>query len=459
MEKAPEYSDNKKVFNFILIGIGLIFLIDYNINTIDILPDFIALILISAGIGRLYYINENLAKAKNYINYFFIVSVIKLIWNIIYIIFDSRMFDSSLILLFATLFSTAEMILSILIFINIFKGIESFFQIGEQNENDSFMVHAKKSDYILLLLKIFFILKFILVLFIQLPVLLTDVNWDNLSMVFDMYLNSDFVKNLFIPPCFIIQTLLGIFVLSFYIPFFLEISKDKELYEFLKSKINRMLISNHFFILKQTLSFAFIFFIAGSIFFIDLQFDNINFLPDFVICIIFLIGIFILTSKNPDIINKKLNLYLIINIPVSVCSYIYNMLYKIESSKSFTGENVELIQMLRIVSNVSYQISIILFFLIFIEFYYFIKTFQNKYLEFSVRYLNKYLTSSEKILYKNKNIIFITAAMIFCIKALSPVLPQSGIVLFCHSLILIAFVFFVIKGLFSIRDAVYSYYK
>jgi len=190
-----------------------------------------------------------------------------------------------------------------------------------------------------------------------------------------------------------------------------------------------------------------------------LQLDNINFLPDFVICIIFLSGILMITGANPDIKNRKLNFYLVVNIFISACSYFYGMFYKLESAKNFTGENLGFLLILKIIYNISYHISIILFFLIFMEFYKFIKNFQRKNLEFSVRYYNKYLTASEKNIDKNKNIILRIAAAAFCVKTISPVLPQSGTVFFCHSMILTAFVVFVIKGLDSIKDAIYSYYN
>jgi len=455
-----EYKIEKKLFDFKLIAIGLIFLIDFNVNTIDILPDFIALIFISAGIGRAYYVNENLAKVKNYINYFYIVALAKFIWNGIYLIPGLRMFGDSEILLLTTVFSGAEFILSLLIFSNIFRGFESFFQQGDLNEQSSFMEHAKKSDFILLWIKIFIIIKFIMAMIVQIPVLLTDETWVNLSIKFEMfYLDAAFVKGLFIPPCFIIQTLFGIFLLSIIMPYFFTVSKDNNLQVFLKSKINNMLLNDNLFNIKQTLNSAFLFFIIGCVFFIDLQFDNINILPDFVICIIFLAGVFIISRTNRDIKTKKLNIYFLINFPVSADAYITGTMYKIKAAQSFSDENIILLKNLKLSSTLFFHASVILFFLIFIEFYGFIKNYQRKNLEFSARYLNKYLTAAEKNFDKNRNNILRISAAAFCVKTITPVLPQSGIILFCHSMILITFVVFVIKGLYNIRDAVYSYYN
>jgi len=453
LETDKTYIDTRKLFNFSLIGIGLIFLLDFNINTVDILPDIIGLVFISAGIGKIYYISEDFSKAKKNINIFSAVASIKLIWNILYIVLELKRLDSSWILLFASLFSGFEFILSMIILTDIFKGFESFFQLGDR------MAHAKKSDYILKMLKTFFILKFILALFVQIPVLITDTTWDNLSVLFDAYLNASVAQNLLLTPCFILQTLIGLFILSFFLPFFFDVGKDKNLYDFIKSKINNTLISDNFFILKQTINYSFIFFMIACVFFIDLQIDNINFLPDFFICVILLSGIYKILKTHPEMKNKRLNLYLVVNIFISVIAYITGTFYRIKAAKSFIGENVGILMFLKLSSVISFHISVIAFFLIFIEFYSFVKDFQRKHLEFSVRYLNKYLTVSEKNVDKNRNKIMIIAAAAFCVKTISTVLPQSGIVLFFHSLILVAFVFFIVKWLYGIRESVYSYYN
>jgi len=458
LDNDAAYTNTGKFFNFRLIGIGLFFLIDFNVNTIDILPDILGLILISVGIGKTFYINENFLKAHKYINIFYIVSVVKLILNLFYLIFG-RKFDDSSILLLTTLFSSAELALSLLIFTNIFKGLEIFFQIFQSAANDN-TAYSKKSDYLIVLLKAFIILKFCLAMAAQIPILITDVTWDNLSIFFNDYLDGSIVKSMFNPPCFIIQALLGIFLISLVIPFFFEISKDKDFCGSVKSKINGVLIKDIFFMLKRNLNSAFILLMTGCVFFIDLQIDYINILPDFVMCIFFMAGISMILRTNPEIKNKRLNMYLVLNLFISAFSYITRIIYNIKSAESFTGENTVSLFILRISSDISFHCSVIMFFLIFIEFYSFIKNLQNKHLDFSIKYMNKYYPSSEiEKSGKNKVLILRIAAAVFCVKTISVVLPPSGIILFFHSLILIAFVFFIIKGLYSIREAVYSYYN
>jgi len=375
--------------------------------------------------------------------------------NIFYFIYGPRVFEDNLLLLLTVLFSAAELLLSIFIFVNIFRGLESFFQISGR------MDHAKKSDGVLLMLKIFIIIKPVLAIIVRAPVLISEVVWDNWSVYFGVYLDGAFMKNLLTAPCFIIQTLLGIFFLSFYMPFFSDIAKDKELSEFVKSKINTALINDNFFAVKQNLNSAFLLFAAGCVFFVDFRLDNINILPDPVICLLFLSGIILITKTNPEAKNKKLEFYLAANFLISVCAYILALAYKLVYLNSFIGENEALLHILKLTADISYQLSVIMFFVIFIEFYVFIKNLQRAHLEFSVRYFNKYITRAEKdfdaIRTKNKAVIL--SACAFCVKTLSAILPESGDLIFAHSVILIAFVFLAIKWIYSIRGAVYSYYN
>ena len=453
-------SDGRKLFNFIYIGIGLIFLIDFNINTFDFLPDLTGVILISAGIGKICYVNENFSKAKFYVNVFAAVSSVKFALNIIYILLIyfrgyykyKDIFNDNVVIVLTFVFSSMELFLSVNIFRRIFRGLEEYFFMSGN------LAPLKNRSIISSVLNIFFFLKFFLAFFSQIPSLFSESSLDYFSVIFNTYLDADILKYMLASPCFIIQTLFGIFTLSLIIPFFIEISKDKDLYNFIKSKINYLLINDIFFVLKRTLNTAFGIFIAGCVFFIDLQFDNINVLPDFMICVLFIMGISLIKSTDSEIGNKKLDIYLIINLFLSVAAYITGTIYKIKAFYSLT-ENMKYLMPLRLVWNLLYHSSIILFFLIFIEFYYFIKTFQRKHLEFSITYLNKYMTSSEKNFDKNRNIIFIGASVIFSVKTLYVILPPVGIVLFIHSLFLIAFALYIISGLYRTRDDIYSYYR
>ena len=454
-------SNTKIFFNFKYIGIALIFLIDFNINNIDFLPDIIGVMLISAGIGRICFINENFNDAKKSVKIFYAVAFTKLAFNIIYFIFSDKPVFKDGVITINTVFiiELFEMFLCILIFRKIFKGLEEYIYASGSTLNTANLTLIPK------ILNIFFVIKFILSVVPHIPALFSPNDYDAFSMFFDTFIDYAFMLKFFLPPCFIIQTFLGLFVMSMVLPFFMQVAKDKELLGFIKHKINSLLINEIFFILKRTLRTAFSCFIAGCVFFIDLQFDNINILPDFMICILFITGITLV--KNTDIEsnelrNKKLDLYLIINLFISVASYILRTIYKTKDLYGFS-EDMNYINSLRIFSDIFYHITVVIFLLIFIEFYCFIKNLQRKHLDFSTKYLNKYLAPSEKNIDKNRNKIFIAAGIVFSVKTLAVLLPKNlaaaGLIIFIHSLVLIIFVVFMIRGLYMIRDNIFSYYE
>ena len=165
-----------------------------------------------------------------------------------------------------------------------------------------------------------------------------------------------------------------------------------------------------------------------------------------------------ITNTHPELKYKKLPVFLLVNSCVSILAYVSGMVYRFSKAAFFEGENALLLQILKYVSAVSFFASVIFFFFIFIEFYSFILELRRLHIEFSVRYLNKYLTSAEKNYGENKTKIIRTASAAFCVKILSAILPESGLVIFAHSMIIAAFVFFAAKGLYQIKESIYSCY-
>jgi len=445
----------EKLFDFKYIGIALVFLIDFNINNVDILPDFIAVFFILKAIGKIYIINESFAEARVYLKVLYAVSIIKFAAGMIYLIFlrNSAADNESMIMTMTFIFVLFELGLSILIFKRIFKGLDQFSYMSDSFDN------MKNAGTVLNILVIFFIVKSVLTFAVQTPFLLSDSDLEFLSMSFNAFFTSVFLKNLLIPPCLIIQTLSGIFMLSLATPFFFNISKDKKLCGYINSNITIKLTEDFFFMLRFNLKSAFAFFIAGCIFFVDLRLEQVIILPDFIICVLFFLGVSQIAGNDKDMLNKKLNLYLPVNFIISMTAYILNSIYSVRVFYAFADEMPDLYN-LKIFADLFYHASVILFLLIFIELYYFIKKLQCKHMQFSSDYLKKYFTAGEKILYKNKNLILRMGAAVFCVKTLASVLPRdNGLVMFLYVLVLIIFAVLAIKWLVSVRENIYNYYN
>ena len=445
----------EKLFNFKYIGIALIFLIDFNINNIDILPDFIAVFLILKAIGKTYFINESFAEARVYLKVFYIVSIIKFTAGMIYLLVlrSSHSDYDSMIMTMTFIFVIFELGLSVLIFKRIFRGLEEFSYMSGSFNN------MKTAGTALNILIIFFIIKSVLTFAVQTPFLLSDSDLESLSLSFNTFFTPAFLKDLLLPPCFIIQTLLGIFMLSIVAPFFFNIAKDQKMCDYINSKITSKLTEDFFFKLRLNLKSAFAFFIAGCVFFVDLRLEQIIFLPDFMICVLFFLGVSQIAGNDRDMINKKLNIYLLINFVISTAAYILNSIYSVRIFTAFADQRPDLYN-LKILADLFYHISVILFFLIFIELYYFIKKLQHKHMQFTSDYLKKYFTAGEKLLYKNKNLVLRTGAAVFCVKTGSSVLPRdNGLIMFLYVLTLTIFTVWAIKLLVSAKENIYNYYN
>jgi len=459
----------KNFFNLKLIGIGFIFLADYNLGVIDILPDWIGLILIFFGIGKLAYINSNFGSAVRYIKMWFAVAVIKSILTAVELVFS--VFNDSDTLMLVTGLGLFELIFAYIVFGNIVAGCDLLLNIDNQFEN------AKKLAYISPVLKSFFILKFILVTLVQLPLLLSENTYDYLSIKYNMYFTLELTKSILTPPCFIISTLLALFAVSLVIPFFNSISRSKNLYEIIKDRVNHLFLNDKVFILKKSYNSAFNFFAVGTVFLIDFEFDRINLLPDFIIYICLLLGLNMLSvfakqanqsnqSNDKDNKNdKRLNIYAAIGLFASLAAYVFTTAYRSEVLE--LANALDTIFILRIFATVFYILSVALFFITAFRFLENIKKIQGYHLNFSQIYLDKYISQAESrtdINKKQKNRLLILLGAISAAKILSFVFGDIdsldiGMYKFFVSVILLTFVILTIRYLYKIKNDIYSYYN
>jgi len=448
------------MFDFRYIGVALIFFIDFNIDNLDVLPNFIGVLLILKGLGKTHFINEMLAEARVLLKSLLAVSLVKFAAGILYFVFVSRP-DSpdidyaSLSMMITFIFVLFETVLFILIIRKMVRGLEQLtFMCGtfESTVNVNTVTNV---------MNIFFIIKGVLTFAVQAPILLSDVDLDYWSERMGTFLTRAGIRGMLLPPAVIIVVLLGVFMLSVAMPFFFGLAKDKKLCEFTESKITTKLSEDFFFSLRLNLKVAFTFFTAALIFFVDVRFIyHVNILPDVFACLLLFFGVSQIAGNDSDMINKKLNMFLLLNIPISLAAYIMQTIYSVHIFYAFADEMPALNQF-RIFADIVYYISVILFLLIFIEFYYFIKKLQYKHMEFSSGYLNKYFNAEEKekVLYKDKVKVFIFGGVIFIIKMLATFQPRDdGLVPFLYSCALIVFAVWAIRALALIREDICSYY-
>ena len=266
------------------------------------------------------------------------------------------------------------------------------------------------------------------------------------------------LQNMLTPPAVIIQTLFGVVMLSLALPFFFGIAKDAKICAHVDSKIAAKIADDYFFRLRLNLQSAFAFLIAGCIFFMDFRLEQVVILPDFIICVLFFLGVSQIAGNDKEMISKKLNICLIANFFVSGAAYILTSVYHVRIFVAFADERAALYD-LKTIADLFYHASVILFLVIFIELYYFIKKLQHKHLLFSADYLKKYFASREKTLYKSKNLALCLAAAAFSVKSIGAILPRdSGTVFFLYTLALGIAIGLAVKFLAGVRDDIYNYY-
>ena len=104
---------------FRLIFAGLIFFFNPCINIFDILPDFIGCILISAGLLRLADVEDRFYSARRIVNRMIPIYILKLFLSVCLTV----SWKSGL-LPFTFIYSVGEIILNVLLFANLYGGIE-----------------------------------------------------------------------------------------------------------------------------------------------------------------------------------------------------------------------------------------------------------------------------------------------------------------------------------------------
>ena len=459
--KIMNYQDYqlKKIFNFKLIGIGFIFLIDYNIGAVDILPDWIGLVLILLGIGKTAYINSNFGSAAKYIKIWLAVAVIKSILTAIEIAYS--VFNDSDMLLFAVLFGLFDLFFSFIVFGNIIAACDMFLNIDNQFDN------LRKLTYIYPILKIFFAVKFILTVLSQLPLLLSEMTYDYLSVKYNIFFTLEIAKNIITPPCFIASTLFGLFAASLVAPFFNSVSKSETLCEIIKDEVNHLFLNDRFFMLKRSFDHAFGFFMVGIAFFVDFEFDRINLLPDFVIYICLLFGLKILSVFErrlnyigKDKSRKSLKVFIFFGLLISLAAYIFTTVYRSEYLELAVA--LDTIFIFRILASVFYILSVALFFIIAVRFFENIKKIREYHYGFSQIYLKTYVKKDEV---KNKNKLLLILLGITSAAKISSLFIgdidslEIGVYKFFIAVILIAFVVFAVRYLYKVKHDIYDFYK
>ena len=290
---------SKKHINFMAIGMSFVFMLNPNINIIDVLPDFIGYILLCVALTSLGDINESISEALVTFKRMIFIDAAKLLalmW--VFGISVTSEYNSSL-MLWSFVFGVVEMIFLIPAYLKLFKG---FAELGYFHTNTSIIGTKGKSkknytDKLRSLTVFFIVLKSTMSFLPELSDLTSTEYYENQGMT-NLYQYIGIMRLLAFVPVLIVGIIWFIKVLLY----FLRISRDGELCASLETLYSERVSPKKGIFVKRNVALAFALLLTSLVFSFDFRIENVNILPD-VISAILIFAFFCVLGKKTAI-NK-----------------------------------------------------------------------------------------------------------------------------------------------------------
>lgn len=271
---------------FKLILAGLVFFFNPCINLVDIFPDFIGCILISAGLYKLADIEDRFAYARKISNYLIPIYVAKFLLSFMLM---ARWKDGLLPFTFA--YSVGEIILMIVFSVSLFGAIENMANLYDGEK------HITASGNLCKVSIIFAIIKNALAFIPEAFVLVRqdpDLNLSYNARPSQTLLQAKPFVILFFT---LIVLVAGIYFLSENIKFFGAISKDKKFIKNLSDIYSERILENEKLMNRRAFFKFIVLMIIGSLLLLDLVVDAVNILPDVIAYAVMLWGMLSLGDR------------------------------------------------------------------------------------------------------------------------------------------------------------------
>ncbi len=256
------------------IFIGFVFLSNPNINIIDIMPDFIGYSLILYGFSRLRDLAPAITDSFTGFSRLFIFSLLKT--AILFIV--SGLPDQGYLLVFAFVFTLAEVSFLLPAFSNFFDGMFFLGTMYNGNETVKRLTTAKSITVL------FFILRGVFTLLPELIYLYVTEDFG--------YILADY-KGVLNVISIIVVLVFGIIWLIHMRKFYMIIINDSHFINNMKTYYNEYIKPDTDLFLKRHMKYSFTLFMAGSLFLSDFYIDGIDFLPDTIGLLLFVAAVII----------------------------------------------------------------------------------------------------------------------------------------------------------------------
>ncbi len=295
------------------IALGILFLLNPNVNVVDLLPDFIGCLLILSGLSSLRDISDSLEEARlNFLRLFWVSLSHIPAFVIMIMISSTYMSEKTIILVFAFVYAVIEFILVNNALTSLLDG---FVYIGERHNGDCCFYEIKKNGKRVDIGR----LRIFTTLFLIATKALTVA--PNLVYLYDTSLGygtvlSPYARNPvdFIGPatvlCFAPALIIGIIWASKMFRYIKGIANDKEFTTAIDGVLSdKALQSTAEYKYRKTSTLVCIL-VAAVILSVDLYIDEFNVIPD-IICAVLLLSGALFAKKHFSDISK---------LPVLLCS-------------------------------------------------------------------------------------------------------------------------------------------
>ncbi|MBR5528786.1 MAG: hypothetical protein IKV97_07245 [Clostridia bacterium] len=271
---------------FRLIFAGLIFFFNPCINIFDILPDFIGCILISAGLLRLADVEDRFYSARRIVNRMIPIYILKLFLSVCLTV----SWKSGL-LPFTFIYSVGEIILNVLLFANLYGGIEYMANLHDGEK------HLSAASSVCKMTVAFSVVKNILA-FIPEAFALEK------SPEYDFSYNARQPQTLAMAKPYVIVfftlavLIFGIYTLYHNAKFFSSLSKDTNFVGILSGIYKERILNNRDVLDRRRFSSYFILMTVSCVLLCDLVIDAVNFIPNILAYALMLVAALRLCGKS-----------------------------------------------------------------------------------------------------------------------------------------------------------------
>ena len=310
------------IVNVLLIVAACFFLFNPNVIVIDFLPDFIGYILLCAALTRLADLDDRIADAVTGFKKMIFVDAGKFLAILWIFGMSVESEKTASMLLWTFVFCVLELIFAIPAYLNLFGGMLALANFYDNTAIHGYAKKKKRRNYtesIRLFTVIFVIVKAALA-FLPEMAELSNTAYDESSAFLHIYRFIGLLRGM----AFIAAFIVGVIWFFKMVRYFVRVKKDRELIDALTCAYEEKVVPKVGMFITRNMKTGIFLLATAAVFTLDIRFENINFLPDFIAGGI-LLGFVLYMNKRMFKIKKQMLvesvLYLLTSCAVAVMEF------------------------------------------------------------------------------------------------------------------------------------------